>query len=165
MTHSKRILLAAGLLTALTASAWAQTATTPQGQAPAGMQHMHEHFQHHRMARHAQHLTALKTQLKLDTSQEAAWATFAQAMQAPGAKPQQPDRTALAKLSTPERLDQMQAFKVQRDAQMQMRMDATKTFYASLNPAQQKDFDKETARFMTEAMGPGMPLKHPMMQH
>mgnify|MGYP000387936472 CR=1 FL=1 len=64
------------------------------------------------------------------------------------------DRAAMAKLSTPERIDQMQALHAQRDAEMKKRGDATKTFYAGLNAEQKKTFDAETARFMQQ--GPGM---------
>lgn len=62
-------------------------------------------------------------------------------------------------MSTPERLDQMQAHKAQHDAQMQKHIEATKTFYASLNAEQKKVFDKETARFM-RGMGEH-PHRHP----
>jgi Spy/CpxP family protein refolding chaperone len=48
-----------------------------------------------------------------------------------------------AKLTTPERLDKMQALKAERDARMDKRIDATKSFYAALTPEQQKVFDSQ----------------------
>jgi hypothetical protein len=51
-------------------------------------------------------------------------------------------------MTTPERLDQMQAMKTQRDAHMQQRAEATKSFYATLNAEQKHVFDKETVRLM-----------------
>jgi hypothetical protein len=104
---------------------------------------------HERMAqRHTQHLAELKTQLKLDATQESAWTTFSQSMQPPSALPVRPDRAAMEKLSTPERLDLMQKHRAQMDAQMQKHVDATKTFYGVLNTEQKKVFDAETAKFM-----------------
>ena len=55
-------------------------------------------------------------------------------------------------MTTPERLEQMQAHKAQRDAQMKKHADATKTFYAALNSTQKKVFDTETARAMSSMM-------------
>jgi hypothetical protein len=45
-------------------------------------------------------------------------------------------------MTTPERLDRMQAMKAQRDAHMQQRAEATKAFYATLNAEQKLVFDK-----------------------
>jgi hypothetical protein len=70
-----------------------------------------------------------------------------------------PERASLEKMTTPERLDMMQAMKTQRDAHMQQRTEATKVFYATLNAEQKQVFDKETARWMK---GSGMhAMKHP----
>lgn len=95
---------------------------------------------------HARHLATLKTRLQLTADQEGAWTTFATAMQPP--TPMIADhaqfRAEMEKLTTPQRIDKMQALKAQRDAQMAKRADAVKTFYATLNPAQQKVFDLES---------------------
>lgn len=109
---------------------------------------------HARMGeRHAKHLSELKAKLKLESQQESAWATFAQSMQ-PAAKPMaRPDPVSMQKLTTPERIDQMQALKAQRDAEMQKRADATKTFYGTLNAEQKKLFDTVTAKAMEGRMG------------
>jgi hypothetical protein len=98
--------------------------------------------------RHAKHLADLKGKLKLEASQESAWTAFEQSMQAPAKPLARPDRAAMEKLTTPERIDQMQAHKAQRDAEMQKHADASKTFYAALNAGQKKVFDTETARAM-----------------
>ena len=57
--------------------------------------------------------------------------------------------------SCAERIDQMQAHKVLRDAEMQKHRDVTKTFNADLNASQKKVLDTETARAMP-SMGGGM---------
>jgi hypothetical protein len=59
-----------------------------------------------------------------------------------------PERATFEQMTTPERLDQMQAMKAQRDAHMQQRAEATKAFYATLNADQKQVFDQETARMM-----------------
>ncbi len=89
----------------------------------------------------------LKAKLKLAPEQEAAWAQFTQATQMPMIDPQnRPDPAEMAKLTTPERIDRMQAMKAQRDAHMTQVATATKAFYASLNAEQKAIFDAETAR-------------------
>ena len=158
ITH--RLLIIASLLTSLASTAFAQTPPTPasDAQRPARMEKMHQ-----RMAeRHHKHLNELKAKLQLQAGQDASWTAFEQAMQAPTQALPRPDPAALAKLTTPERIDQMQAFKAQRDAHMQKRAEATKTFYASLNADQKKTFDVETARFMAHRMGQGIGHGHSM---
>lgn len=158
--------LTAAVMSVLAVSAIAQSA--PGAPSP---QSAHTDKMHERMGeRHSKHLNALKAKLQLESGQEAAWSAFAQAMQPPAKPVPRPNRAALAKLSTPERIDQMQAFKTQVDAQMQKRADATKAFYAELNADQKKTFDAETARHMarshayphTHPMGQGMHLGHAM---
>ena len=90
----------------------------------------------------ARHQAELKAKLQLAPEQEAAWAAFAAATQPP--KLTHPDRAEMAKLTTPQRLDRMQALKAERDAAMARRMDATRAFYAALTPQQQQVFDAET---------------------
>ncbi|MFM7026783.1 MAG: Spy/CpxP family protein refolding chaperone [Limnohabitans sp.] len=124
-----------------------------QGMPQARPEHMREHMREHMTERHAARLTELKTKLKLDAGQEAAWKTFADAMQPPAAPMARPERAAMEKLTTPERIDQMQALHVQRDADMKKRGDATKAFYASLNGEQKKTFDIETARHLPGGRG------------
>ena len=148
-------LIAAGLTLALGSTAFAQPGPMggpgmPQGQPQQMHEHMHESM-HGRMAeRHAKHLSELKAKLKLDANQEAGWKTFADAMQPPAAPPARPDRVAMQKLTTPERIDQMLALHAQHDADMKKRAEATKTFYAGLSAEQKKTFDAETARHMQQ---------------
>ena len=161
MKTTHRLLITAGLLTSLAGTVFAQTAptTSPEAQRPARMEKMRE-----RMAeRHSKHLNELKAKLHLQAGQDASWSAFAQAMQAPAQSLPRPDHAALEKLTTPERIDQMQQFHTQRDAEMKKRGDATKTFYAGLNAEQKKTFDAETARHMRSDMGGmGMRERHHM---
>lgn len=145
-------------------------AQTPAPMQPQGMMgHGHDHASHHgkhdgkhhghsaeeRAKRHAAHAAALKQKLQLTSAQESAWTTFTTAMQ-PSPRPAMPDRSELAKLSTPERLDRMRALHAQHGTEMERRADAIKGFYASLDPEQQKTFDAETAqRFTRYGMGHG----------
>lgn len=146
-------LFTAGLLAALASPVMAQMG-------PGGMSHPHEghhgprmeKMHEHRAARHQQHLTELKAKLQLQTGQETAWKTFAEAMQPPAQPLARGHLATMDKLTTPERIEQMQAMHAQRDAAMKKRAEATLAFYAGLNAEQKKTFDAETARFM--AAGP-----------
>jgi hypothetical protein len=101
-----------------------------------------------RMKEHrAKRLAALKEKLKLTSAQEGAWSTFTSATQPPAGPRPHMDRAEFAKLTTPERLERMQARQAERSAMFAKRADATKTFYATLTPDQQKTFDAETAHF------------------
>lgn len=111
---------------------------------PSMMQKMQD-----RMAqRHVQHLEALKASLHIKPEQELAWTTFANSMQPPNPRPVRPAQAELEKLTTPERIDKIMAFKAQRDAHMQKRADATKAFYANLAADQKSVFDQHTAQYM-----------------
>ena len=90
----------------------------------------------------------LKAKLQLSAIQDGAWASYVAAMQPPadmatrtGRENRQKMRDEMEKLTTPQRIDRMNALKTQRDAVMAKRGEATKTFYAALNPEQQKVFD------------------------
>jgi hypothetical protein len=104
-----------------------------------------------RMARMQEHrakrMAALKDKLKLTSAQEGAWSTFTTATQPPAGPRPRMDRAEFAKLTTPERLERMQTRQAERSAMFAKRADATKTFYATLSPDQQKTFDTETAHF------------------
>ena len=96
--------------------------------------------------RRAAHLAALKDKLKLAPEQEAAWNAFASAGQ-PGMNRTGGDRPAMraefAMLSTPERVDRMQAMAEARSTRMAERAEAIKAFYAQLTEEQKKVFDAE----------------------
>ncbi|MDM0055114.1 Spy/CpxP family protein refolding chaperone [Variovorax fucosicus] len=149
-------LVSAGLLAtaafAASAQAPAPTAAPPAG--PAAEHRMHKphdgkHFER-MQERRAKHLAELKTKLKLNASQEGAWSTFTAATQPPARPAQRPDRAAaraeFEKMTTPQRLERMQARQAERSARFAQRAEATKTFYAVLTPEQQKTFDTESMR-------------------
>lgn len=157
MKSIRTTLIAVSLLAGLSGLsnvALAQTAPEAKNNSPRAerMDKMHAQMGE----RHAKHLAELKGKLKLEAGQESAWNVFEQSMQPPAKPMAHPDRAAMEKMTTPERIDQMQAHKAQRDAQMQKHADATKTFYAALNATQKKVFDTETARVMRGGMGAGM---------
>lgn len=136
-------LLAGGGVLAASAYAvsTAPTDGTPRCEAQAGKAG-HGGF----AAKRAAHLATLKYKLKLAPDQEAAWSAFAESAQ-PGPRHGGMERGAmrerLAQLSTPERLDRMQAMAGQRQARMAQRAEAVKVFYAQLTPEQQRVFDAE----------------------
>lgn len=106
---------------------------------------------------HAERQAKLKAELKLSAEQEPAWAAFvARTAHEPRAM-KAGAREDWSKLTTPERLDKMQALKAERDAQMAKRIDATKSFYAALTPEQQKVFDTQAHGGMQRA---GMKGEH-----
>ena len=145
----QRHFVATALLTALALPVLAQTAAAPAAQpatsakAPDG-RHAHHHNRHHgdRAERHAKHLADLKGQLQLTAAQEPAWTTFTTALQ-PGERPARLDRKNMDQLTTPERIDRMRALRAQHAAEADRRGEATKAFYATLTPEQQKTFDAQ----------------------
>ena len=124
----------------------------------AGGPRMHEGMPHHgmgkmdpaRMQAMADRRQArLKELLKLTPDQAGSWTTFAAAIKVPAdLMAKRPDFSELAKLSTPERIDKMQALHAQHASEMNAVMEkrgaATKAFYATLTPEQQKVFDTST---------------------
>lgn len=91
----------------------------------------------------AERQAALKTELQLTPAQEPAWNAFIARTQTQARPARQGNREDWSKLTTPQRLDKMQAMKVERDTAMAQRVDAIKSFYASLNADQQKVFDSK----------------------
>ena len=167
MTTGFKTLLIAGLLASGTLYAQAQTTTAaaPMPMAGASSPHMHgANMGHERGTRGhwdsakmnamvAKHMADLKTKLKITATQESAWTAFTDAMKPPArTDAARPDRAAMEKLTTPERIDKMRAQRAQRmtdmQAQMTKREDATKTFYAALDTVQQKTFDAEHSKMM-----------------
>ena len=154
-------LAATALLAALAAPAFAQT---PAGPGPdsgrMGMGHGHagkggspEEAQQRRQERMQRHLNELKSKLQLSPAQEPAWTAFTAALQ-PAAKPERPSRDQWAQLTTPQRIDRMQELRQRHAAEADRRAQATKNFYAALNPEQQKTFDAQSLRMMGRG-GPG----------
>ena len=149
-------LIAAGLLAGFSGLSMAQNVSPAESPRAAHMHKMHVQ----RMDQHAKHLVELKSKLNLNSSQESAWQTFEQSMQMSDHTPRS-DNAVFEKMTTPERIDQMQAMRTQRDALMQKHGEATKTFYAQLNAEQKKMFDAQTFAAMKNmrGMGSGMQQK------
>lgn len=153
-------LMVAGLLAALAMAAGAQAPpVSPQpvpgdnmgreAHSEADRARMQQHMarMHERIReRMAQRQAALKEKLQLSPSQEGAWNSYVSALMPP-ANFQRHDRADFARLTTPERIERMQALRAQRIAEMDRRAEATKTFYAALSPQQKKVFDDATARW------------------
>jgi periplasmic protein CpxP/Spy len=150
-----RTLLAAALAATLASGAFAQSGpqsgSTSQG-------HAHAHGQGpgkaqgrmdpaKREAHFNQRMAELKQKLQVTGAQEAAWNNFTSAMQPPAGM-QRPDHEAMARMTTPERIDQMQGMHAQRSAEMLRRTEAVKTFYAALTPEQRKVFDEQPMAMM-----------------
>lgn len=148
---------AAVLLTALTLpSVWAQPATADgNGPGPRGArpEQMKERMKERMQARMQEQMQRLKEKLELSPEQEGAWNTFQEAMRPPTERPQRPNREELSRLSTPERIDRLHQLREQHASEANRRGEATKAFYAQLNPAQQKTFDAQSLRLL-ERMGP-----------
>lgn len=100
--------------------------------------------------RHAARMTQLKTELKITAAQEPAWNAYVTRTAHEPRKPVAAEDWS--KLTTPQRLDKMQALKAERDAEMSKRIDATKSFYAALTPEQQKVFDTQSHGFQRAGM-------------
>jgi hypothetical protein len=102
-----------------------------------------------RMARHdpaqmaAKRAERLRAVLQLKPGQEAALNAYVAAMKPPEGRREamRGQRQAMAQMTTPQRLDRMQAMMSQRQAEFERRAEATKRFYAQLDPAQQRAFD------------------------
>ena len=168
MKNLHRHLAAATLLAGLGIGAIAQTQAPAPGTPPVGGPRMMqgqpgmqpgaamEQRQAMRQQRMAERLKVLKAQLKITPAQEGTWTTWTAAIQ-PGSRIQRPDRAEFQRLSTPERIDRIRAMRTARNAEMDKRLDATKTFYASLNAEQKAVFDAVGLRFARKGgMGRGM---------
>ena len=91
--------------------------------------------------RHTQRMERMKAELKITAAQEPAWNAY---VARTAHEPRQPGATEdWSKLTTPQRLEKMQALHNERSAEMAKRIDATKSFYAQLTPEQQKTFDSQ----------------------
>lgn len=154
-------LLLAGLLATAGFAAFSQAPAAGERGAMMGAGGpMHEGMHHDRMgkmdparmqARMDKRNAELKATLKLTPAQEGAWTTYTAAMKPPAdLLAKRPDRAELDKLTTPERIDKMKALHTQHMTDMNAAMDkhgeATKAFYATLTPEQQKIFDARAMR-------------------
>lgn len=98
-------------------------------------------FGEHMRERMAKHQAELHDKLKLSAAQESGWKGFIASMNPPAAEWKHEDRAAIEKMSAPERMEKMQTMMKDREAHMETRLAALKTFYATLTPDQQKIFD------------------------
>jgi periplasmic protein CpxP/Spy len=165
---SKRLFLATIVMASCgyAGVASAQTAApAPAGAQPQMQDKMHrgdgpsmrERFlgshQEHMAERMAKRQAELKAKLKITPAQEGAWTTFTAAMKPPanmaggmGMMHHDPKMKAeMDKLTTPERIDKMQAMRAERMKTMSAEMDkrgaATKAFYVVLSSEQKAVFD------------------------
>ena len=99
-------------------------------------QSMEDHFAHK--------MDKLKTLLQLTPNQESAWAMWTAAIKPLAPASSIPDQAALAKMTTPERLDTLHSIRTQRNAELDRHEQATKDFYAVLTQPQRKVFDLES---------------------
>lgn len=129
----------------VTVVAQADTAAKPAVKPTAEQRDQKRAERHAQMQkRMAERQAAFKAELKLTPEQEPAWSAFiARSQPQAGAMPRQGTREDWSKLTTPQRLDKMQALKAERDAAMAKRVDAIKSFYAVLSADQQKVFDSK----------------------
>jgi periplasmic protein CpxP/Spy len=115
--------------------------------------------------RMAKRQAELKAKLKITPAQEGAWTTFTAAMKPPaniaggmmGMHHDPKVKAEMDKLTTPERIDKMQAMRAERmktmGAEMDKRGAATKAFYAVLSSEQKAVFDAVSMRGGRHGMG------------
>ena len=166
---SKRLFLATIVMASCGYAAVASAQTAAPASAPAGAQpqmhdkmHRGDHsgmrermFGNHQ-ERMAKRQAELKAKLKITPAQEGAWTTFTAAMQPPtnmagsmmGMHHDPKVKAEMDKLTTPERIDKMQAIRAERMKTMTAEVDkrgaATKAFYAVLSSEQKAVFDAIT---------------------
>lgn len=148
MKRMHKHLLTAGLLASIGLSAVAQPAPGPGGphgpMDPARMQEMRARMEQ----RMNERMEFFKFKLKISPAQEGAWNAWTASMKPNGPRPPRPDRAEFERLSTPERIDRIRAMRATRQAEMDKRFDATKAFYAQLNPEQKRMFDQESMKML-----------------
>jgi hypothetical protein len=95
--------------------------------------------------------TLLHEQLNLSGEQETHWNNFIASVPIP-TKSHRPERVAMEKLTTPERLEQQLKLIREQEAKLTSNLLALKAFYGSLTPEQQKTFDEFHARTARNAL-------------
>ena len=140
----KSPLIRTGLFAGAALSLAAATATFAQAPAPGAPPAPHAGMMmHHQQHDPAQMAERLRTTLQLTPAQETALQAFIGAMQPTGDMREfmQGQHDEMKNLTTPQRLDRMQAMMAQHQQQFARHADAVKRFYAALTPTQQKAFD------------------------
>jgi protein CpxP len=92
-----------------------------------------------------QRLETLKSDLKLNASQEAAWTEWVSKIKADHKSWEEKRKNVESWASLPalDRMEKMLAFSKEHIARQEVRLAATKAFYATLSPEQRQTFDKE----------------------
>ena len=132
----------AGALALSAAGASLAQPAPPPGPGPDGA--AARHWQRPDPAKMAEeHAQRLRAVLQLRPDQEPALKALIAAMQPDPAKMEQRrgERGEMRGLTTPQRLDRMQAKMAERQQRFARHADAIKRFYAQLSPSQQKAFD------------------------
>jgi hypothetical protein len=142
-TYTKTLIAACVLATA-GLQVMAQNAPTTGAAAPQ----KHEQMQKRHQERMQKNMVDLKQKLALRADQESAWTQWQAETQGGMQHGAKMDHKAMEKLSTPERIDRMQAQHAERSQHMQKVAQSTKQFYAKLDSAQQKTFDEQGTRHM-----------------
>jgi len=90
-------------------------------------------------------LETLKTDLKLNASQETAWTEWVSKIKGDHKswEEKRKDVESWASLPAIDRMEKMLTFSKEHIARQEVRLTATKTFYATLSPEQRQIFDKE----------------------
>ena len=90
-------------------------------------------------------LETLKTDLKLNASQETAWTEWVSKIKGDHKswEEKSKDVESWASLPAIDRMEKMLAFSKEHISRQEVRLAATKTFYATLSPEQRQVFDKE----------------------
>ena len=159
MLQRSKSWLAVALMAAVAAAATAQTPMPASGEASAqaSEQRANPREAERRAERHAKRMADLKQRLQITSAQEGAWNQFVSAMQPPAPPAQRPDRAEFERLTTPERLDRMQAMQAEHQTRMAARNQAIKNFYEQLTPEQQKAFDQHAMHGRPEGRPHGRP--------
>lgn len=147
----------------LAAAGVAVAQPAPPAPAPGMMGGMHDMGGHDmsaadRAAMLQRHAQRLRDVLQLTPAQEPALQTFLAAMKPPEgmAGRMRAEHEAMAKLTTPQRLDRMKALMAEHQARMDQHIAAVKAFYGQLTPAQQKAFDSMPMTMMGHGGPMGM---------
>jgi periplasmic protein CpxP/Spy len=156
MKRNARTLLSLATALALASGATLALAQPGFGPGHGACGHMGEgrhgaQFEQRMNRHHERHQTALKAALKLTSDQESAWTKFTESTRPDFKGMPHHNSAEWDALSTPQRLEKMQALRAERDKQMDRHIEAVKQFYATLTPEQQKVFDQQ------HGAGHGMP--------
>lgn len=103
------------------------------------------------------HAKRLHDTLKITPAQEGAWQAYLTALKSNMPQRGQFDRAAFKNMPAPERLEKRIEMAKAHLSRMESNLAATKTFYATLTPEQQKLFDEKAGHFGHR--------QHPRMMH